>query len=156
MNNANVICPETKVIRISENTITIAATSGILDLNDITLQPIGIYRWLNRADMWGEDPLLRTPYLIRRAIERAPRTRQCVVRKKVSYHTAFPEIEEKFVVSNSTGTGLEIIDGYSTPTLTQWNTRVANNESFNISDSEINNTYAPIIYICTTKSTKCR
>ncbi len=112
--------------------------------------------WLNDTLYSGGSKVNRNPYLIRRSKVRSPRAMQCSVKNTITYHNAFPTIQERMSILNGIDAELDTIDSQTRPNMSQWRNWVNNGSYFNIADSDIDTTYAPIIYKRTTKSTKCR
>ncbi len=158
----DMIFPEVEVLKVfpSRGEIVIPAVGFFFDDTEDAARVEKSARissfWLNGRYYHGGVLQKRTAYLIRKIRERAPEVRQCLVKRKITYHSVFPEIEEKLTPRNSIGAQLEYIDSQTSPNIDDWNSGIANGDYFNVADSEIDDTFAPIIYKRTTKTTKYR
>ena len=86
----------------------------------------------NPVQIYGSS--LGKPYIKKAASNKLPQTKISTVTNITSFFTTFPEVVSKFIVTSGTGE-VDTITAGTSPTITEWKTKIANGEYIDIQDS---------------------
>ncbi|MBR4597701.1 MAG: hypothetical protein IKO42_04820 [Opitutales bacterium] len=153
--------PSVPILTINSTANSITCRAYEYTFYDLAGNPTGNYpkeasiRLLRPYPGGTSEAGLRPAWLTREFTTRTPTMVIANVANVISYHTEFPQLDERFIATNGEGETLTI-NSSTTPSISTWNEWIAANRRVNIQDAVVEIVYPQALYRKVVKQTQAR